>query len=256
MDLMLITNSPVYAKYAEKSGVDIIFIDLEIDGKIERQGHLDTVISSHDIKDVSRIKKVLKKAKILVRVNPYNEFKTEQEVEDAIRFGADMIMLPMFTTVDEVIAVHKLINNRCTFVPLLETVSAVESLDKILEANILTDLHIGLNDLHLDYKLRHMFELFTNGTIDTLVSKLKLKGINYGIGGVASMNGGDIEGETVLNKYLSMGSNRVILSRSFHRSYSEELHAEIDRLRLVEGSHKVENSSQYDKEFKASLVKI
>ena len=48
-------------------GVDWIFVDLEIKGKLERQGHLDTVISRHKIEDISPIKNTLKKTKLLVR---------------------------------------------------------------------------------------------------------------------------------------------------------------------------------------------
>ena len=56
LKLMYITNNIDIAKIAEKSGVDWIFIDLEINGKEERQGHLDTVISRHSIEDVKKIK--------------------------------------------------------------------------------------------------------------------------------------------------------------------------------------------------------
>ena len=45
LKLMYITNDERVAKVAESSGVDWIFVDLEILGKEKRQGHLDTVIS-------------------------------------------------------------------------------------------------------------------------------------------------------------------------------------------------------------------
>ena len=56
LKLMYITNDVQIAGIAENCGVDWIFIDLEINGKEERQGHLDTVISRHHIDDVKRIK--------------------------------------------------------------------------------------------------------------------------------------------------------------------------------------------------------
>ena len=46
MKFMLITNKPELASYAEECGVGRIFIDLEINGKQERQGHLDTLIAN------------------------------------------------------------------------------------------------------------------------------------------------------------------------------------------------------------------
>jgi len=76
LNLMYITNDPKIAEIAENSGVDWIFIDLEINGKEERQGHLDTVISRHHIDDVKNIKNVLKNSKLLVRVNPIYEGKS------------------------------------------------------------------------------------------------------------------------------------------------------------------------------------
>jgi len=60
LKLMYITNDAEIAKIAENAGVDWIFVDLEINGKEERQGHLDTVISKHEISDVKKIKSVLK----------------------------------------------------------------------------------------------------------------------------------------------------------------------------------------------------
>lgn len=253
MELMLITNSPEYAKYAEDCGVDIIFLDLEIDGKLDRQGHLDTVISCHLLSDIHPVKMVLSKAKLLVRINPYNVNKTKFEIDEAIKSGADMIMLPMFKTADEILAVHKIIDGRALFVPLLETIDAVESLDEILSSNVLTDLHIGLNDLHLDYGLSHMFELFSNKTVDLIVNKMVNNRVNYGIGGVAAMKVGDVKGELVLNKYKTLKSNRVILSRSFHDAYSRNLEEEVKELRALEINYDPKNNKLYNQQFENSI---
>ena len=56
MELLYITNNQEEYKIIEQAGVDIVFIDLEKLGKIERQGHLDTVISNHSIEDIKKIK--------------------------------------------------------------------------------------------------------------------------------------------------------------------------------------------------------
>ena len=42
---MMITNSPGVAQFAVQTGVQRIFVDLEINGKEARQGHLNTVIA-------------------------------------------------------------------------------------------------------------------------------------------------------------------------------------------------------------------
>lgn len=93
LKLMYITNHEDIAKIAENSGVDWIFIDLEINGKDERQGHLDTVISRHSLDDVNRVKKVLTKSELLVRVNPIYE-QSKDEIDKVIKDGADIVMLP------------------------------------------------------------------------------------------------------------------------------------------------------------------
>lgn len=47
LKLMYITNDPAVAKIAADAGVDRIFIDMEVLGKAERQGGMDTVQSHH-----------------------------------------------------------------------------------------------------------------------------------------------------------------------------------------------------------------
>ena len=96
--LMFITNRADIAEIAENAGVDRIFIDLESLGKAERQGGLDTVMSDHKIEDVKTVKAVLKKAELLVRINPVHDEKgdiisTEEEIDKVIENGADIIML-------------------------------------------------------------------------------------------------------------------------------------------------------------------
>ena len=56
IDLLFIAGDPEIARYAAQSGATRLFVDLEIVGKRERQGHLNTVISEHRIEDVARVK--------------------------------------------------------------------------------------------------------------------------------------------------------------------------------------------------------
>ena len=48
MKLLYISNDINEVKKIDRIGIDFIFIDLEINGKKERQGHLDTFISNQD----------------------------------------------------------------------------------------------------------------------------------------------------------------------------------------------------------------
>lgn len=214
LKLMYITNQPEIASVIDKYGVDRIFLDLEIIGKEERQGHLDTVISRHSIDDVARLKSVIKNSQLLVRCNPvYNGLK--QEIDKIIADGADIIMLPYFKTVEEVQKFLKYVNGRVKTDLLFETPESVELADEILQLKGIDEVHIGLNDLHLGYKLSFMFELLTNGVVEKLCNKFKKYNIPYGIGGIAALNKGTLPAEYVIAEHYRLGSTCAILSRSF-----------------------------------------
>jgi hypothetical protein len=214
LKLMYITNNESIAKVAEDSGVDWVFIDLEINGKEERQGHLDTVISRHNISDVKKIKKVLTKADLLVRINPIYD-GTKDEIDRVINDGADIVMLPFFKTYEEVTAFINYINGRVKTCLLLETAEAVENIDSILSIKGIDYIHIGLNDLHLSYGMKFMFELISNGTVEALCTKFKEKDILYGFGGIAQLGKGDLPAETIITEHYRLNSSMAILSRSF-----------------------------------------
>lgn len=214
LKLMYITNRQDVALIAEKYGVDRIWIDLETLGKEERQKGMNTVKSQHSVEDIKKIKPLLTKSEMLVRINPWNE-NSEQEINDVIAAGADMIMLPMWKTVSEVINFLNVVNERCKTTLLLETKEAAECLDDVLENCDMDEIHIGLNDLHLSYGLTFMFELLSNGTVEILTNKIRKKGIPYGFGGIARLGEGDLSAEKVIMEHYRLGSTRAILSRSF-----------------------------------------
>lgn len=214
LNLMYITNNPQIAKIAENSGVDWIFIDLEINGKEDRQGHLDTVISNHELANIREVKSVLKKSKLLVRINPI--FKnSKEEINQVIQNGADIVMLPFFKTKLEVEQFIKLVNNRAKVCLLLETPEAVECLDDILSLKGIDYIHIGLNDLHLGYKKNFMFELLIDGTVEEIANKVKKAGIQFGFGGIARLGTGELGADVILAEHYRLKSELVILSRSF-----------------------------------------
>jgi 2-keto-3-deoxy-L-rhamnonate aldolase RhmA len=214
LKLMYITNDERIAKIAEDSGVDWVFIDLEINGKEQRQGHLDTVISRHSIRDVSKIKKVLSKSQLLVRVNPIFE-GSRDEIDRVINDGADIVMLPFFNAREEVEEFMDHVDGRVQTCLLLETPQAVSNVDLILTAPGADYVHIGLNDLHLGYGMKFMFELLADGTVESLCNRIKAKGITYGFGGIAQLGQGTLPAEYVIAEHYRLGSSMAILSRSF-----------------------------------------
>lgn len=212
--LMYITNNVEVARIAQKYGVERIWVDLETLGKNERQGHIDSVKSHHSISDIKRIVSILDKSEMLVRVNPINE-NSEEEINQVIDAGADIIMLPMWKSKNEVISFLKYVNGKTKTVLLLETKEAVECLDDVLNMGGFDEIHIGLNDLHLSYGQVFMFQLLTDGTIENLCNKIKKYNIPYGFGGIAKLGTGDLPAENVIQEHYRLGSTRAILSRSF-----------------------------------------
>ena len=212
--LLMITNDPLKAKILSDNGVDRIFVDLEILGKQKRQGHLDTVISKHKISDVAKIKKTISQGEVLVRINPLNN-NSQSEIEKVIDNGADIIMLPMFTDLHEIEQAALYINNRAKFIPLIETKKAAENILKIAESSEVDEFYIGLNDLHLDYQLKFMFQLLQNGTLEKITKALKQKNFNFGFGGISRIGHGLLPSENILTEHNRLGSTSAILSRSF-----------------------------------------
>lgn len=217
---MYITNKPAVAQIAEEAGVDWIFLDMEFIGKDARQGGLDTVQNHHSVKDVKNIKVAVKKAKVLVRVNPIHQGladypSSKEEIDDVIAAGADIIMLPFFKTVEEVKKFIGYVSGRAKTLLLMETTEAAQLVDEILEVPGIDMIHLGLNDMHLELGMRFMFQLLADGTVEKLGKKIEAKGIPFGFGGIATLDGGDLPGSMVLKEHVRLGSSMVIVSRSF-----------------------------------------
>ncbi len=220
LKLMYITNNPEIAQIAENAGVDRIFVDMEYIGKSDRQSGMDTVQSHHTEKDVKIISQAVKKAQVLVRVNPIHDAteaytSSKQELDEVIENGANIVMLPYFKTKQEVEKFIELVGGRATTMLLLETKEAAESIDEILEVAGIDEIHIGINDLSLCYGKKFMFELLADGTVEMLCDKFKEKGIPYGFGGIASLGQGALPAENVIAEHYRLGSTCAILSRSF-----------------------------------------
>lgn len=249
--LMYVTNNPQVASIAQEVGVDRIFVDMEYIGKDIRQGGMDTVQSHHTFEDVKNIKAIIKDAELLVRCNPIHEATADycssaEEIDEIVKCGANIIMLPFFKTAEEVKTFVELVDGRARTMPLIETREAAECIDEILEIDGIDELYIGLNDLHLSYGLTFMFQLLADGTVDRLTSKIKAKGIPYGFGGIARIGDGMLPAENILTEHYRLGSTSVILSRSFCNTAKI---TDIDEIRAI-FSENVKNLRDYEEVIK------
>ncbi len=239
LTLMYITNRKDVARIAEDAGVDRIWIDMEYIGKEERQAGMNTVKSHHTIEDIKNLRPIVKRSELMVRVNPIHDktdeyISSEDEIDRAIDAGADVIMLPMFKTKDEVARFIKAVGGRAKTQLLFETAEAVLNVDEILSLDGIDEVHIGLNDLHLAKKQKFMFELICDGTVAGLCAKFKEKGLKYGFGGIARVGFGMLPAEYIITEHYALGSTAAILSRGFCDANSIE-DAESVRELFVEG---------------------
>lgn len=217
IEWMLITADPEIARHAQDCGVHRIFVDMEVNGKQERQGHLDTHKAAHTLQDARRIREVLDVAELMVRVNPLFD-GTPGEVNGAADAGADRLMLPMFTNRDEVQTFRGLVPDDIAITFLAETPAAlVRTRDWAGGLGEREEIHFGLNDLSLGMGLDFLFEPVAADLLADAARFLQSAGIPFGFGGVARINGLDaLPAETVLGEHVRLGSTRAILSRAFH----------------------------------------
>lgn len=242
---MILENDVEKIKVYDEVGIDRIFLDLEINGKIDRQGGLDTVISDHTIDDVIDARKVIENADLLVRINPIHDHSNE-EISAVIDAGADIIMLPMFKTKEEVETFIGMVNGAAKTSLLLETSEALARVDDILEVDGIDEIHVGLNDLHLSLGLTFMFELMAGSLLEYLTDKFKIKGIEFGIGGVSRAGTGMLQAENILNEHVRLGSTRVILSRAFKEMNMAQSNLRSEILKLDKVVSDAKNKSELE----------
>lgn len=221
MEVFYITKDPAQAGAVQAAGVDRVMVDLEINGKDARQGHLNTVISRHTPDDVTAVREVLDKTALMVRVNPVFA-GSAAEIDDCIARGADWLMLPMFTAASEVAKFLDMVNGRVRTTLLLETPTALARINDILDVGGIDEVHLGLNDLHLGLKLDFMFEVLSEGLADYAAAALRDRDIPFGIGGVARLGGqGALPADLILSEHCRLGSTRSILSRDFGAIFAD-----------------------------------
>lgn len=215
LKLMYITNDPAVAAVAAEAGVDRIFIDMEVLGKARRQGGMDTVQSHHVPEDIAAIRAAIgNRAEIMARIDPLNPDSPAQ-IDASIRYGADVIMLPMWRTAEDLRQFIQMVDGRARTMPLLETDDAAAALPEALQVPGIDQMHIGLNDLHLCYRQKFLFQPLADGTVERLARRLRAAGVPYGFGGIGRPGGGLLPAEHIIGEHYRLGSEYVILSRSF-----------------------------------------
>ncbi len=257
LELFQITNDPAFARRCDALDGFRLFVDLERMGKAERQAGRNTFISTHVMQDVACVKRELHRSPLLVRLNPLHA-ETAQEVQAAIEAGADELMLPMFTHAAELAQFCAVVGGRARVVALVETAGALECMEEWITTPGVSEVYVGLNDLHVSLGLRFMFEPLAMGLLDRVAGMCKGQALKFGFGGIARLDEGLLSGRDVLAEHLRLGSSSVILSRTFHRpDQVTGFEAEVAKLRRAEEelSRRTPQEAQQDSARIAAIVR-
>lgn len=233
---ILITNDPVLAAEAHTAGVTRIMVDLESHGKRERQASRVTFISSHLPEDIPIIRKAVPTADLIVRINPWHA-GSSREIDLAIAAGANRIMLPMITDMAQFDAWIAALDGRAQPLPLVETRYSMDHMADIVSYPSVSEVYIGLNDLHLSLGLDFLFEPLAMGLVDRMADHIKAAGKSFGFGGLGAIGGNSsLPAERVLGEHLRLGSSCVILSSRFAKDIELDVPAgRSERLRAALG---------------------
>ncbi len=214
LKLMILTADPLFAYEAQEAGVDRIFYDLEYIGKSERQHGRNTVKSNNRIEDIPKVREILNTSELLVRTNPIHAY-SKTEIDSVIKYGADIVMLPMVMDHHDVEQFVEMVDGRARVCIMIETAAAMARLDNILAVSGVDEIFIGLNDLHISMGLTFMFELLSGGLVEYIANKCNQAGIPFGFGGIARIGEGDLPSDNILGEHVRLCSQSVILSRTF-----------------------------------------
>ncbi len=247
IEFLQITNDPQLAALCDTLPAMRLFVDLERNGKAHRQAGRNTFISEHTMEDISQMAAAVSKTRLMVRLNPVYD-GTAAEVDEAIERGADMLMLPMFRDAGDLGAFCRQVAGRVPVVALLENADALQGIDQWIDTPGLSEVFLGLNDLHLSLGMSFMFEPLAAGMVDSVAVRVKAAGLRFGFGGMARLDEGLLPGRMVMGEHLRVGSQAVILSRAFRAQVDEAGYiAEIKALRVAEAALSLRTAGEIQK---------
>jgi 2-keto-3-deoxy-L-rhamnonate aldolase RhmA len=232
-----ITNDVDQALIISRSGVQQIMVDTEIIGKVERQNGKQTVINTHSLSDILRLKNTLPDTiEIICRVNPFNA-GIEREIKTAVEYGANAVMIPMIVNLADYRKCVNFVPKDVKIVPLIETPYSVFKIEEILDCRFPDQIHFGLNDLFIALHMNNLFEVLFSQIFQIVVKGASEKVNIVGVGGVGTPDiSQKVNPLLLIKEYCAMGSNSVILSRSF-------FHDGYDVQKISSGIQKIETAA-------------
>ena len=210
MDLFLFTVDPRWGSDVVRAGAAGIVVDWERRGKARRQLGEGTQINADTPDDLSRMRAATA-GRLLCRINGFGPW-TADEIDDAVRRGADEILLPMVRNTDEVDRTLDLVAGRCGLGILIETQDAVDRAAE-LAARPLSRIYVGLNDLRIDRRATNLFEPLVDGTVDAVRAEVRTA---FGLAGLTLPEcGSRVPAALLAADLVRLGTDFTFLRRSF-----------------------------------------
>ena len=200
-------------------------IDLEVEGKLERQRGRNAFISSHTHNDAIEISHCRDPdSDLIVRINPFSQ-KTRSELNSLVQLNISYVMLPMIQSleqVSQVVNIMKELHVPFKLLPLIEHIDGFNALASILDKHRhIKKVFFGLNDLSLSLNLPFVFQCIAENYIERGAQVCKEKGVDFGFGGVGMMDSEDVVApELIVSEHARIGSSSTILSRSFRDKFN------------------------------------
>jgi 2-keto-3-deoxy-L-rhamnonate aldolase RhmA len=231
---MLWSADPVLAGRADAAGIDRIGLDLEVIGKADRQRDLGTWVSSHREDQLAEIRRAVTRGELFCRINPIHP-GSRAEIDRVLAYGVDVVMLPMFTSVEEVETFVALIDGRAKAVPLLEHRLAADQVERIVRVPGLDCIHVGLTDLALSLNATNRFALMASTLMDRIAAAVHGAGLRLCVGGIgrAMDESQPIPTDAIYAQYARLDATGALVSRAFFGAdpMAVDIAAEVDRCR-------------------------
>src|SRR5215207_6846756 len=210
MDLFLFTVDPFFGSDVVAAGAAGVVVDWERRGKARRQAGEGTQINSDTPDDLSRMRAATD-GRVLCRVNGWGPW-TAAEIDEAVRRGADEVLLPMVRRPEEVDRALDAVAGRCGLGILVETQDAVGRVRELVRRP-LSRVYLGLNDLRIDRRSENLFAPLVDGTVDAVRSEVPG---TFGVGSLTLPGGGSPVPSALLGAELvRLGADFTFLRRAF-----------------------------------------
>ena len=219
-----ITDNLHEAKKAIDSGATMIMVDLEQQGKEERQASRNTRISKHNLKNVPSILKAVGSDSAMVRIDGPKVLDF-QILDELLRYGVTRFMVPMWESIEQLQTIQEycekssLIDrgNLLNIVPLIETWASLKLVSK-LEKFEYPWAHFGLNDLSLEINCENMFDIMDYTAFRSACKNLARLRVPFGIGGIGlPMKKYKFPIERMISSHNDFGAAGFIFTRDFNR---------------------------------------